>query len=194
MNIYDHGVWTSYTPTEYPDGITPSIAAKIVWFRNDEGLDFYAYRNAGGFDAVSVKASCLLIEGKWVVMTASVDQSRLVPDDRRVIEIFDGDMDDPLAAYQHMIYDPATLTLSSAPPGVIVPDVASKLGLKRALSELGLWPQVKELIASEPDTQEEWDLALEIKRADPLTKGLLAAMNLSTAQVDAILIRARQLV
>ncbi|WP_316205988.1 hypothetical protein [Bradyrhizobium sp. SZCCHNR3058] len=76
---------------------------------------------------------------------------------------------------------------------VIVPALATKLGLRRVFVEQGRWDQVKAMIAANPDTQEEWDLAIEIKRTDPLAEGLIAAMKLEPADVDAILVRAKQL-
>ncbi|WP_316201621.1 MULTISPECIES: hypothetical protein [unclassified Bradyrhizobium] len=78
-------------------------------------------------------------------------------------------------------------------PPVIVPASASKLGLRRVFVEQGRWDQVKAMIAVNPDTQEEWDLAIEIKRTDPLAERLIAAMKLEPADVDAILVRAKQL-
>lgn len=193
MFIHDHGAWASYTPDEFPAGIPPSLGAKILWFKNDGGEDFYAYRNAGNFDAVSIKCSCVLEDGAWRVMTAHIDETQLVPDDRRIIEIYDGDIDDPLTSYQKMVYDPVANTLSPPPVVVQVPPSASKLGLKRVFSEMGTWSQIKAMIAADEDMQEEWDLALEIKRTDPLVTKLITQLGLSAAQVDALMIRSREL-
>ncbi|WP_316227749.1 hypothetical protein [Bradyrhizobium sp. SZCCHNR3015] len=82
----------------------------------------------------------------------------------------------------------------AAPAPVFVPQSASKLGLKRALGEIGRWNEAKALMASNAGVQEEWDLAIEIKRADPLAQIIIAAMSLSDADVDSILIRAAALV
>lgn len=80
-----------------------------------------------------------------------------------------------------------------APPAP-VPTSCTKLGLKRAFDELGQWTSVKAMIASNPDTQEEWDLAIEIKRTDALVQGMIAALSLTPEQVDGVLIRANALV
>jgi hypothetical protein len=80
-----------------------------------------------------------------------------------------------------------------APPAP-VPTSCTKLGLKRAFDELGQWAAVKAAIASNPNTQEEWDLAIEIKRTDSLVEGVIAAMSLTSEQVDNLLIRANVLV
>ncbi|HWW46310.1 MAG TPA: hypothetical protein VNZ94_00525 [Xanthobacteraceae bacterium] len=79
-------------------------------------------------------------------------------------------------------------------PPVIVPNTVSKLGLKRALDELGLWGDVKATIASDPDVQEEWDLAIEISRTDRLTLLMIAAMGFTDEEVDQLIIRAHELV
>lgn len=75
-----------------------------------------------------------------------------------------------------------------------VPERATKLGLKRAFDELGIWPQVKAEIAADRDAQEEWDLAIDINRTDPLTQNLIRKLQFSDAQVDQIIIRANALV
>jgi hypothetical protein len=80
-----------------------------------------------------------------------------------------------------------------APPAP-VPTSCTKLGLKRAFDELGQWAAVKAAIASDPNTQEEWDLAVDIKRTDTLVEGVIAALGLTSAQVDNLLIRANTLV
>jgi hypothetical protein len=74
------------------------------------------------------------------------------------------------------------------------PSKASKLGLKRALDELGKWEAVKSAIAANPNVQEEWDLAVEIHRADPLTQQLVASLGFTPEQVDALIVRANELV
>ena len=63
-----------------------------------------------------------------------------------------------------------------------------------ALAEIGLWDQVKAAIAADPDIQEEWELAVEIRRTDPLVQMMIDAIGLTPEQVDAILIRANELV
>ncbi len=75
-----------------------------------------------------------------------------------------------------------------------IPGSASKLGLKRALEELGQWDAVKAALAANAAAQEEWDLAVEVRRTDPVTQGMIAALSLSDEQVDALLVRAVELV
>lgn len=79
-------------------------------------------------------------------------------------------------------------------PAQVVPASANKLGIKRALAEIGLWEQAKGAIAADQGAQEDWDLAIEIRRTDPLVQKLINVMALSPDQVDAILIRANELV
>lgn len=80
------------------------------------------------------------------------------------------------------------------PPPVPVPPSATRLGLMRALKEIGQWDAVKAALAANPEVQEEWDVAIEVKRTDPITQGMIAQMGLTEEQVDALLIRARDLV
>jgi hypothetical protein len=190
MTIYDHGAWTSYVPAVWPEG----LPINIIFVKNDvTGEDWYTYVHDGNLSHESVKLVCFNENGDWIVRIATVDGSRLFPEGRRVIELYDGDIDNPQSTYEGMRYDPASNSLVEAAPVVIVPASATKLGLKRALSELGAWAQAKAFIAADADTQEEWDLAIEIKRTDPLTTKLIVAMSLTPAQVDHILIRAKEL-
>jgi hypothetical protein len=80
------------------------------------------------------------------------------------------------------------------PDPSLVPVSASKLGLKRAFGELGIWETVRSAIASNPDAQEEWELAIEVKRTDPLVQIMIAALNFGPTQVDNLLIRSAALV
>lgn len=80
-----------------------------------------------------------------------------------------------------------------APPPT-VPAGASKLGLKRALAERGEWVAVRAALASDPDLAEDWALATEIRRADPLVQAMIAARGYSEEEVDALLIRSAELV
>lgn len=80
-----------------------------------------------------------------------------------------------------------------ADPPTPVPTFATKLGLKRALDEVGLWATVRAAIAADPSVQEEWDLAIQINRTDPLVARLVAALGLTEEQIDAMLVRAHEL-
>jgi hypothetical protein len=129
-----------------------------------------------------------------VVKVATVDDGRLFPHSARLVEVLDGDLMEPQTTYGGMHYLPDTNELVAAPAVKFVPKTASKLGLKRTFDEKGQWDQIKAVITADAETQEEWDLAQEIKRTDPLVQGIIAALSLSPSQVDAILIRARELV
>ncbi|UGA47088.1 hypothetical protein HU230_0014020 [Bradyrhizobium quebecense] len=88
--------------------------------------------------------------------------------------------------------DPAVMAFLNPPAPV--PASCTKLGLKRAFDELGTWAAVKAAIAADANVQEEWDLATELRRADPLVQNMIAVLGLSEAQVDQLLIRANALV
>jgi hypothetical protein len=89
-----------------------------------------------------------------------------------------------------------TDTVVVAPPATQPgpPTKASKLGIKRALDQIGLWATAKSAIAADPAVQEDWDLAVEISRYDPLTQSIVAALGLTSEQVDDIIARANALV
>lgn len=98
--------------------------------------------------------------------------------------------------------DPAAHGLTQDPPPLPEPpppSSCSKLGLKRAFTEKGLWPTVRAMIASDADMQEDWDLAVELRITDPIVQravyGLtLAGIPLSAADVQALVTRANELV
>ncbi len=197
MKIVSHGTWTSYVPGTWPVGYPNNI----VFCRSDaDGADWYEFQKAHSLSDESVK---LLLRsdsaGRMIVQVATVEGSRLFPASSLLLELYDAmDFSDPNApdpevAFGGKMFDATANALVDAPVVVSVPESATKLGLRRVFVEQGRWDQVKAMIAANPDTQEEWDLAIEIKRTDPLAEGLIAAMKLEPADVDAILVRAKQL-
>jgi hypothetical protein len=84
------------------------------------------------------------------------------------------------------------------PPTGPVP-YCSKLGLKRAFEEKGLWPTVRAMIAGDADMAEDWGLAIEIRITDPIVAKARAGLAqqgiaLSDADVLALVNRANELV
>lgn len=97
--------------------------------------------------------------------------------------------------------DPAGQDLTRAPvlPPAPPPSSCSKLGLKRAFEEKGLWPTVRAMIASGADMQEDWDLAVELRITDPIVRKAIAGLAQlglpqSDADVQALVTRANELV
>ncbi|WP_375782947.1 hypothetical protein ACE10Z_23825 [Bradyrhizobium sp. Pha-3] len=88
--------------------------------------------------------------------------------------------------------DPAVIAFLHPPAPA--PSSCTKLGLKRAYDELGNWAVVRAAIAADASVQEEWNLATELRRTDPLVQRMIAVLGLSDAQVDQLLIRANALV
>lgn len=74
-----------------------------------------------------------------------------------------------------------------------IPSKTSKLGIKRALEELDMWDDVKAAIAANPSIQEEWELAVEISRNDPLTQSMIATLGMTPEQIDQLILRANEL-
>ncbi|WP_420131932.1 hypothetical protein [Rhodopseudomonas sp.] len=124
--------------------------------------------------------------------------NRIILDDEKEFPAQDGhklqlDLDDTFAIGGMFIagsYTPPP----SAPMPATVPVSASRLGLMRAWKEQGVWDQIKAKIAADPETQEEWDVAIEIRRTDPLVQQMIAVTGMSELDVDALLIRANELV
>lgn len=75
-----------------------------------------------------------------------------------------------------------------------VPASCTKLGLMRALREAGEWSEIRAALQSNPDLWEEWELATELKRTDPLVQGVIAARGYTPDQVDRLIVRATDLV
>lgn len=91
---------------------------------------------------------------------------------------------------------------AATPGDPVIPGSATKLGLKRALAETGdkavftspQWQAVKDLLAGDADLQEDWDLAIEVKASDPVVQGAVKALKWKAAQVNALIVRANELV
>lgn len=99
---------------------------------------------------------------------------------------------DKLAALQAVVaaHDPKK-GAPTAPP-----IACTKLGLKRAFTEMGVWPKVRDFIAADADRQEDWDLATELKLTDPVMTDAIAAFAAEGIEIDALKLatRANQLV
>jgi hypothetical protein len=90
--------------------------------------------------------------------------------------------------------DPAAHNLTAEPvlPPPPPPSSCSKLGLMRAFKARGLWETVRAMIASNADMAEEWALAIEIQKSDPLIQVALAGLAqqgiaMSDADVDKLI-------
>jgi hypothetical protein len=197
MNIVSHGTWSLYVPAPWP----AAYPTNIVFCKSDaDSTDWYAFQTARGLSDESVK---LVLwpdaSGRMIVQVATVEGSRLFPAGCLVLELYDAyDMTDPTSpdpqtVYAGKMYDATANALTDAPAVVVVPATVTKLGLKRAFDKLGQWDQVKAAITADPKTLEEWDLATEIKRTDPLTQGIIAALNFTSDQVDNLILRAHAL-
>lgn len=67
---------------------------------------------------------------------------------------------------------------------------ATKLGLKRAMEEAGEWENVKALIAASPEIAEDWSLAIEIRRDDPMFSVFASFGDFTSDEIDAVFRRA----
>ena len=193
------GFWTPYTPDTIPDGFPPGA----VFLQNATGEDWYAKRReliANPIDG-AVYMTAIPFRGGPGLFTQAIqrDLSMVFPANSMLVRVLGVDPADPKpwAALEQQIFDPRTLTLSAPPP--ILPTSCSKLGLKRAFDEKGLWSSVRTMIASQPDMQEDWDLAVELRISDPIVQKAVAGLAflgiaLTPDDVQALVTRANELV
>lgn len=83
------------------------------------------------------------------------------------------------------LYDGANFTAPDPSPAS-VPSVITKLQLKRALTASGQWAEVKAAIEANPDTAEDWSLAVELSREDPIIAAFAQANGMDEAALDAL--------
>jgi hypothetical protein len=204
FTVKDHGTWSPYTPDPLPEWANV-LGGAVAFLRSDAGgVDWYDYRNKPNvFQPGSVLAHTLKdgASGRETVKAVFRDPSMAFPAGQRLIEISGADPDgDPLALFEEKTFDPVALTFS-APAGPTTPMATScsRLGLKRAFEERGLWETVRAMIASDKDMSEDWNLATQIRITDPIVAKARAGLaqqriGLSDADVQALVTRANQLV
>jgi hypothetical protein len=71
------------------------------------------------------------------------------------------------------------------PPIVsIVPQSITRIQAMKAMKNIGIWETFKNVLASNQDAQDEWDLATELRRDNEFVQMLIPALNLSNKQFD----------
>ncbi|MEM7746068.1 MAG: hypothetical protein AAF409_20430 [Pseudomonadota bacterium] len=83
------------------------------------------------------------------------------------------------------LYDGTEFTAPDPSPAP-VPEIITKLQLKRALTATGQWAAVKAGIEADPDMLEDWTLAVELQRSDPIIATFAASNGLDEAALDAL--------
>lgn len=72
-----------------------------------------------------------------------------------------------------------------APEPVPAPLSITPLQARRALRAAGLLDAVNGAVAlADPDTQDAWEYAIEVRRDNPIIAGMAAALGLTDAQLD----------
>lgn len=199
LTFTDLGFWKPYSSdTETVPGLSLAPGMKVLFARQEgTDLDWYGY--------LTELVAEWPVGGLLMTMTREADDSLTVqgvfrdptmafPSNMRVFIVEGHDVDDPKPwkAFEQKVYDPVAQTFAErATP---VPGSCSKLGLKRALAEIGEWETVRGALATNPDLYEDWELATEIKRTDPLVQAMIAQRGYTDAQVDQLLVRANALV
>lgn len=204
FTVKDHGTWSPYTPDPLPEWANV-LGGAVAFLRSDAGgVDWYVYgKRENVFQPGSVFAHTLKDEasGREAVKAVFRDPSMAFPAGQRLIEISGVDPDaDPLALFEEKTFDPVALTFSApAAPPLPVATFCSRLGLKRAFEERGLWETVRAMIASDAVMSEDWSLATQIRITDPIVAKARAGLaqqgiGLSDADVQALVTRANELV
>lgn len=182
--MIDYGVFRAYVPDPLP--AWAPAGTTVLFVRSESGEDFYDVRRR--LEAEVPRTYLYVVDD--VVRGTQPDAGLLFPPDGyRLIGI------DPVedhASLRGKRLD-ADGTFHDVPPPA--PTSCSRLGLKRAFDELGLWPTVRAMIEADADRAEEWSLATVIRRADPLVQGAIAALTAGgvAVDVDALLVRANAL-
>lgn len=184
MMIYDHGTWSRYSVANLP-GYAPMNA---MFCRNDtSGVDWYDYIKQRNLSDESIKLVCFSEGGNWIVKVATVDGSRLFPQSARLLELYDGDLDDPTTAYVGKVYDPATNTLGDPTPPPQSKLVASARQVRLALNQLGLRQAIENYVASQGiEVKDSWEFSTEFEEDHPLIKAGQPVLGITDEQVRAI--------
>jgi hypothetical protein len=80
-------------------------------------------------------------------------------------------------------FDGASFIISRHPP---VPRTITKLRLKLILQPMGLWDQLKAMLATNADAQETWELATDVNRAHPLVETFRLQAGKTQEDIDDI--------
>lgn len=97
-----------------------------------------------------------------------------------------GFIEAPAEVLPGYLYDGVTFT-APPPPSAPVPDRITKLQAKRALTSVGLYDQFKAAISdpgTDADTREDYELAVELQRTDPLVVQFGTALGLDDSALD----------
>ena len=76
---------------------------------------------------------------------------------------------------------------------VEVPQIITKLQAMKYLKQIGKWEEVKTILASDEDINDEWLLSNELNRSYPLVVQMGTALNLNDEQLDNLFIEASKL-
>jgi hypothetical protein len=72
--------------------------------------------------------------------------------------------------------------------GLLVPKKVTKVQAMKAMKEINIWSEFLELLDSNIDAKEEWDLTTYLHREHAFVNGLAPYLNLSQEQLDQIFI------
>jgi hypothetical protein len=76
-------------------------------------------------------------------------------------------------------------------PPVFVPETMHKLYVMRALKAAGKWDDLKALLASNSDADDEWEATTNVRRDHPLVLGLAQSYGWGDTELDALFLAAQ---
>lgn len=94
------GVWETYTPSPFPEGIPSSV---MFAKRHSDNVDWYTYQG-GPFPENTVLAVALQENGYWTVKNATREYSRLWPSGMLLLSFVDATSDDVLTKYEGKVW------------------------------------------------------------------------------------------
>jgi hypothetical protein len=97
-------------------------------------------------------------------------------------EYYESHEDDTLVARIGDDYiDGKFITPSIVP---IVPQSITRIQAMKAMKNIGIWETFKNILASDQDAQDEWDLTIELNRNSEFVLMLIPKLNLTTEKFD----------
>ena len=81
-------------------------------------------------------------------------------------------------------YTEAKAYVPPPPAALVVPEEVTKLQLRNAAAQLGVWSTIRDAINSNPDAKELWELAVAVNRNDLALNSLALAYGWSSEQLD----------
>jgi hypothetical protein len=164
--------------------MTTRIPAGQALIRKADNSVVLTYGGEGPFNVVYINVAGDQ-EGRWVFPGWECETHRLVPrytEDAGAPSPWHSRLADTVVFDGEQVVSTANYSAAED----IVPQTITKLRLKLILQPMGLWDQLKAMLAGNADAKETWDLALDVNRAHPLVEVFRQTAQMTAEQVDDI--------